>query len=117
MADLSIHEGAPVYTSDGHEVGKVTEVLTNEFIVTGGGLFHKREYLFRDDLVQAATPQRIDLKVDRDLVTGTWNTLTLRDKRGRDRPVVQVGVPRTVPQYDESQTTTGGPPTDEAERK
>lgn len=115
MAELSIQEGATVYTSDGHEVGKVTEALTNEFIVTGGGLFHKHEYLFRDDLVQAATPQRVDLKVDQDLVTSKWNTLTLRDKRGQNRPVVQVGVPRTVPRYDESQTTTGGPPTDEAE--
>jgi hypothetical protein len=115
MADLHIVEGAPVYTSDGHEVGAVTEALSDEFVVEGGGHFKKHLYLFRNDLVQQATPQRIDLKVDNDLMQGRWNTLSLRDKHGRERPVTQVGVPYTVPQYDEVQTTTGGPPDGEAE--
>jgi hypothetical protein len=114
MADLHIVEGAPVFTSDGHEVGTVVEALTDEFVVESGHL-KKHAYLFRNDLVQQATPQRIDLKVDSALVQGRWNTLSLRDKHGRERPVTQVGVPYTVPQYDESQTTTGGPPTGEAD--
>jgi len=115
MAMAEIHEGAQVYSSDGHEVGKVIEALTNEFVVQGGTLLHKHMYLLRNDMVQQATPQRVDLNVAKDYIDTKWHTLSLRDKHGQERPVSQVGVAPSIPQYDESQTTTGGPPTGEAE--
>jgi uncharacterized protein YrrD len=112
MANHDIYEGTEVYTSDGHKIGKVSEVLTNEFFVEEGALI-KHTRAFHYDAVGTATPDRVTLTLDHDAVKGTWNEVTLQDKHGRDRHVTQVGVPRTIPTYDEIQTTTGGPPTGE----
>ncbi len=114
MANPTIHEGTEVYTSDGHKIGKVIEVLTNEFFVEEGALI-KHTRAFRYDVVSQVTPERVTLTLAQDGVKGTWNEVTLQDRHGRDRHVTQVGVPRQVPTYDELQTTTGGPPTGEEE--
>ncbi|MBA3826562.1 MAG: hypothetical protein H0X24_22010, partial [Ktedonobacterales bacterium] len=104
MATNTPHEGAEVYTSDGHKIGKVIEVLTNEFFVEEGTLI-KHTRAFRYDALGTVTPERVTLTLDRDSVKGTWNEVTLQDKHGRDRHVIQVGVPHQIPTYDELQTT------------
>jgi hypothetical protein len=114
MAQVDVRVGAEVTTSDGHKIGKVIEVLTNEFFVEEGALI-KHPRAFKYDAVAQATPDRVTLSLDHDTVKGTWNEVTLTDAHGRDRHVTQVGVPRQIPTYDELQTTTGGPPTGEEE--
>jgi sporulation protein YlmC with PRC-barrel domain len=114
MANPTIQDGAEVYTSDGHKLGKVIEVLSGEFLVEEGALV-KHTRSFQYDAVDKSAPDRVDLTMDADAVKAKWNEVTLRDKHGRDRHVVQVGVPHQVPTYDEIQTTTGGPPTGESE--
>ena len=112
----SIHLGASVFTKDGHDVGKVVEVLTDEFLVEAGHM-GKHTLAFRYAAVQQATDTRIDLAEDLAALKGKWNVISLRDAHGRDRHVTQVGIAptHTVPTYDEVQTTTGGPPTGEAD--
>ena len=112
MANLSIQEGAEVYSSDGHKFGKVIEALNVEFLVEEGALV-KHTRSFQYDAVAKSAPDRVDLTLDADTIKGTWNEVTLQDQHGRDRHVTQVGTPRRVPTYDEVQTTTGGPPTGE----
>ncbi len=110
--------GAHVFSSDGHDLGTVREVTTAELLVTSGGLI-KHTLSFRLTDVSRVTPDRVDLALDNAaIVHGTWNVVTLRDERGHDQHITQVGVPptHTVPTYDEEQTTTGGPPTGEADR-
>src|SRR5579875_3300977 len=101
MTMAAIQEGAQVFSSDGHDVGRVIEVLTHEFVVQGGSLLHKHMYLFRNDMVQQATPDRVALNVTKEYIDSKWQTLSLRDKHGKERPVAQVGVPPSVPLYDE----------------
>ena len=112
--DITI--GAAVTTADGKAIGKVIEVLTGEFIVEDGHLVkHLRAFHYSD--IGTATPQHVVLTLGKDAIEGDWNIVTQRNAKGQDRHVVQVGTPRTnnVPYYDEVQTTTGGPPTGEAE--
>jgi hypothetical protein len=110
--------GAHVTSSDGHDLGTISEVTTDEiFVLTGHVL--KRTMSFRRSDIARATPQHVTIALDNaTIVHGTWNVVTLRDVHGRDRHITQVGVAPvvSVPQYDESQTTTGGPPTGEADR-
>lgn len=112
-----IHTGTPVYSADGHAEGHVTNVYTEEFEVgQQHGQHHARTYRLAG--VRAATPTRIDLSfTQHDIEHGQWNQVTLKDAQGHDRPVIQVGVAPVskLPQYDEVQTTTGGPPTGEAD--
>jgi hypothetical protein len=110
----AIHIGAQVFTSDGHEVGKVIETLTTEFLVEGGHLV-KHFFAFQYAAAQKATPERVDLTWTEVDLKQTWNVLALRDKHGREQHVTQVGIApsRKVPTYDEVQTTTGGPPSGE----
>ncbi|HKD76534.1 MAG TPA: hypothetical protein VKB76_13610 [Ktedonobacterales bacterium] len=109
--------GAQVYSADGHHVGKVIELLTDEFIVAAG-LLGRQWSAFRHDAVKAATPDRVDLALAKDAIDQPWNEVELRDQHGHPRLVVQVGVPRaaSVPFYDGVQTTTGGPPSGEADQ-
>lgn len=120
MPEMQMHDiqtGAQVFSADGHDAGKVTTVYTEEFEVgQQHGQRHARTY--RLAAVRAATPTRIDLIFNRqDIEHGNWNEITLTDAQGHDRHVIQVGVAPVfkVPQYDEVQTTTGGPPTGEAD--
>lgn len=119
MSDTShpaVQKGAQVFSKDGHAVGHVIEVLTDEFIVEEGR-FNKHLFAFRYDAVQLAVADRVDLTYDQAAIKGTWNVVSLRDAKGTDRHVTQVGIApsRNVPTYDEVQTTTGGPPTGEAD--
>ncbi len=109
--------GAQVYSADGHHVGKVIELLTDEFIVASG-LLGRHWSAFRYDAVKAATPERVDLTLDKSTLDQPWSEVELRDQHGHPHLVVQVGVPRTarVPFYDGVQTTTGGPPEGEADQ-
>ena len=112
----SIQLGAQVFSKDGHAVGKVIEVLTDEFLIEEGHLV-KHVLAFRYAGVQQATDTRVDLVDDLATIKETGNVVTLRDAHGHDRHVTQVGITptHTVPTYDEVQTTTGGPPTGEAD--
>ena len=107
--------GATVVTADGHTIGKVIEATSEEFIVQEG----KHEWAFHYDAVGTATPHQVVVTFGQAALKGEWNTVNLRDAHGRERSVIQVGVPRTnrVPYYDEVQTTTGGPPTGEADER
>lgn len=111
-----IHVGAQVFTADGHDAGKVIEALTDEFIVEAGHL-RKHSYMFQFDAIKSVTPQRIDLTFNQDALAQPWNEITLTDAHGHHRHVIQVGTAPTarVPHYDQVQTTTGGPPTGEAD--
>jgi hypothetical protein len=111
-----IHVGAQVFTADGHDAGKVIEPLTDEFIVEEGHL-RKHHYMFQFAAVKSATPQRVDLTFNQADLTQKWNEITLTDAHGHHRHVIQVGTAPSarVPYYDEEQTTTGGPPTNEAD--
>lgn len=114
--DLIPAVGAEVFTSDGHALGRVTEVMTHEFLVEGGRLL-KIFRLFPRDSVTAATDTRVDVTFDQEALRQSWHTITMLDHSGRERHVAQIGTPpgTGIPTYDEVQTTTGGPLTDESD--
>jgi hypothetical protein len=109
-----IHTGAQVATADGHDLGKVTAVYSEEFVATEGGL-RKHSRSFLPGAVASATPDKVTLNLDAATVNQRWNIATLINEQGREYHVFQVGreAHAAVPYYDEVQTTTGGPPTGE----
>lgn len=118
MSPPEVRVGAHVFTSDHRDLGVVTEVTNTECFVEQHGLLHHqtRSLLLSD--VRSATADRVEVAPDGATVDQRWNVITLQDAHGRDRHVIQVGRPPSavVPTYDEVQTTTGGPPTGEADR-
>ncbi len=122
MAESSnpgVQPGAKVFTADGHAVGAVIEVLSQEFLTEEQGLFNHQLRSFLYEMIGQVSPDRVDLTIQSAVVSQHWNEITMTNVHQRNLHVVQVGRAPvlSVPLYDEAQTTTGGPPTGESEQE